>query len=243
MFLYYNNMNKLEISYILSNNCLSNKDNQNKDNKNKEQRILNSEDIKNGMNMFIKHKDKENKSYLYVNNKLKYILIIYMLKLTKIISGGSSYTTTANNPNIDDKKLSIQSTPTVGERKIVGTTGAKIEEHDDELVTSGLIACMAIFWHFNDKNYLIHHSERQANVKYHPMVIVNEYIKKHNMTHLTIYVYSALGFFDHEKEYFSDCFSDHTIEYKAYNPISPNDEFEIGLTKDGYLIDNIEPMK
>ena len=145
------------------------------------------------------------------------------------------YTSNTYNPDyINNNQMS---------RKIVWMTGDIIEVHDGELVTHCLISCMAMIWQFKDNNYLIHHSERQANVNHHPMVIVNKYIRDNNMTGLTIYVYSAMGFFDHEKEYFSDCFSDHHIEYKHYNAIPPNDELEIGLTKDGVLIDNIKPMK
>lgn len=122
--------------------------------------------------------------------------------------------------------------------KIVHVTN-DIIEYSGTLLTYGLVSCLVIFWHYKDKNYLIHASERTIFLpnghehQYHPLVEAFEQISL-IPEKINVYIYSAVGMSDDEYRFLEKYDSRYNIIALGYNPLT---EGLIGLTKDGQLVD------
>ena len=84
--------------------------------------------------------------------------------------------------------------------EIVHTTD--IKEYEGEVLTSGLIACISIFWHnTNTKtNFLGHDSERQISQDYHLLNKLEEILKTQHEFINEIYIFYIM--FSFRRRYF-----------------------------------------
>ena len=132
-----------------------------------------------------------------------------------------------NGPNNEEKN---------NDEKIVHVNN-EVVEYSGKLLTYGLVSCMAVFWHYKNKNYLIHASERRIYLRnseehmYHPLIKAFGYISQ-IPEKIDVYIYSAMRFFDEENKFLQKYDDKYNILKMHYDP-----HRLIGLTKEGKLID------
>ena len=114
-----------------------------------------------------------------------------------------------------------------------------ITEFSGEVVTYGLVSCTSIFWHWKNKNYMVHtHSLQEGDPHNSYNRAVNK-METLEVKDINIYIYYGTAKLD-ELKFESFCKRNNiNCIYKKYENIEHL--LFIGLTKDGKLIESSDP--
>jgi len=108
-----------------------------------------------------------------------------------------------------------------------------ITEFPKEVVTYGLVSCTSIFWHWKDKNYLVHTHSLQEGDAYNSYNQALYKMTELEVKNITIYVYYGTAKLNEIK--FTNYCEKNKITVK-YNHYIGLEIYFIGLKKDGTLI-------
>ena len=126
-----------------------------------------------------------------------------------------------------------------------------IIEYEGEVLTNGLVSCMSIFWHDpkKKKNFLGHGSCREIQLRdYHLLTQLQEKLKiqHENIKEIYIYVPEAGQLSSDENKLLDelkDTYKEIKFNIKVYYSYTPNnrgEDYLIGLSETGKLIDEYE---